>query len=80
MGIYKIYSRIKDKGKIIYRTEFINTRTNTLFRNAKSAQDVKRIFQSFWNIDRRGPRVSVDKVIKVQSKSRKANWGIKLLK
>ena len=38
----------KYKGKTI-RKEIINTKTNTLFKGARTPKDVERIYENFWN-------------------------------
>jgi hypothetical protein len=40
-------------GKI--RNETIDTTSNSLFKNANSCQDVKRIYESFWALDKGNP-------------------------
>lgn len=41
------------------RNEIINTSSNELFKSAKSKQDVKDIYESFWNINKKSPKVKV---------------------
>lgn len=53
MAIYKVTGYAIDKkskriiGKV--RTESIDTRNNSLFKNAKNIADVYNIYDSFWN-------------------------------
>ena len=79
--VYKIYSRgITPEGKLVYRTEFVDADKNILFKPAKGPNDIKEIYEGFWNVNPKEDRVVVDKVERVKTKSKGENWGIKLLK
>ena len=86
MVVFKIYSRGINKrtGKVGYRTEFIDTTKNALFRTVRrnpNSANVAAAFEAFWSLGEYSPeRVVVDYVERVNVKSRGANWGIKMLK
>lgn len=76
MTVYKIVSRGKDrKGKLIERTEYIDSTKNYLFRASENPEQVKTKYNQFWG----GEAKAID-VKKVNVKSRGENWGIKIKK
>ncbi len=84
MTVYKIwsnaYSRVPEGVLIGRRTEYIDTDKNELFRNSKTARDVKRAYEGFWNISLHEEKVVVTNVKRMKTtKSKGANWGIKMI-
>ena len=82
--ITKIWSRGMDEktGDIAYRTEFIDTEKNEVFKGCKTKEDIKERYLSFWDMTTIGleGRVHVDQVKIVDIPSEDGNWEIKTLK
>ena len=84
MHVFKIWSRAIDRkggGLLAYRTEFVGADKNELFsKYPKTEETVKAVHEAFWNLNKREPKIIVDKVRPINIQSKGKNWGIKILK
>lgn len=83
MTVFRIWSRgiqIKTNRTVSARMELIDTAKNKLFRGCKSASDVKKAYEAFWNVDSCSRvSVTVDDVYKSNQPSKGDCWGIKMV-
>jgi hypothetical protein len=75
--IYKILSRGFGKN-VYYKSEFIDTKKNKIFEGCKTPIDVKVAYELY--LCMRKERVLIDKVVRVNIKSRGHNLGIKIMR
>jgi len=81
MAIFKIWSKgiNPTNKKIFYRSEYVDTKKNELFNPSDSASMVKVKYTRFWNLDP-NENVMVEKIKRVNVKSKGENWGIRISK